>query len=407
MSLSDNTAAILSAADNLLMPTYAPLQIVPDHGVGSTIVDTDGRSYVDLGGGIAVTSLGHSSEVLKKALFDQAEKLWHVSNVFTTEPAMKLAAQLIEHTFADRIFFSNSGAEANEAALKLARRHAFNNGEPERYEIISLHGSFHGRTLFTVSTGGNPNYKTGFGPAIEGITHIAPNDIQALRDAISPATAAVICEPIQGEGGVRPLDRDYLRAVRQLCTEHGALLIFDEVQTGVGRTGTLFAYEQTEVIPDVLTSAKSLGGGMPIGATLAGGACAEALTRATHGTTFGGNPMACAVANAVLDEVRSPAIKRNVHDRGAQIRDGLEQLGKEVGLFAEIRGTGLLIGAELADPFRDRAKEIQIAALAEGVIVLVAGPNVIRFAPALNITEAEVEVGIERLGTALTKVLGR
>ena len=404
MSSPDTTAGVLKAANELLMPTYAPLPIVPDRGEGSMIYDKDGNSYVDLGGGIAVTSLGHSSDVLKKALFDQAEKLWHVSNVFTTEPAMKLAKQLTDYTFADRVFFSNSGAEANEAALKLARRHAFNNGEPERFEIISLYGSFHGRTLFTVSTGANPNYKTGFGPAIEGITHVAPNDIAALSEAISTKTAAVICEPIQGEGGVRPLDYQYLQAVRQLCTDYGALLIFDEVQTGVGRSGTLFAYEQTGVVPDVLTSAKSLGGGMPIGATLAAGECAQALTRATHGTTFGGNPMACAVASAVLDEVMSPEIVQNVSDRSTQIRDGLATLGKEFNLFAEIRGAGLLIGAELAEDYKDRAKEIQIAALAEGVVVLVAGANVVRFAPALNITEDEVGVGLDRLGVALAKV---
>jgi acetylornithine/N-succinyldiaminopimelate aminotransferase len=396
---------LLEAASNVMMPTYAPLPIVPDHGHGSRIVDTDGTEYVDLGGGIAVTSLGHSSPELKEALFQQADKLWHVSNVFATEPAIRLAERLIELTFADRVFFSNSGAEANEAALKLARRHAYNNGEPDRYEIVSLEGSFHGRTLFTVSAGGNPNYSTGFGPALEGLVHVRPNDTAALRAAVSERTCAIIVEPILGEGGVRPLDHEYLQTCRDLCDQHGALLIFDEVQTGIGRTGSLFAYQQSGVIPDVLTSAKSLGGGMPIGATLAAGSCAQALTRATHGTTFGGNPLACAVAGAVLDQVTSVEIRANVADRNRQLVEGLGVLGAPTGLFSEVRGAGLLLGAELTPAFQDRAKEIQIAALSEGVVILVAGSNVLRFAPALNITESEVADGLDRLALAVAKVV--
>ncbi len=405
MDQNATTTEVLQGADELLMPTYAPLQIVPAHGHGSTIVDADDKRYIDLGGGIAVTSLGHGSPVLKQALLDQADRLWHVSNVFATEPAIRLAKQLTDLTFADRVFFSNSGAEANEAALKLARRHAFNNGETDRYEIISLEGSFHGRTLFTVSTGANPNYKTGFGPAIEGIRHVAPNDLPAIEAAISARTAAVILEPIQGEGGVRPLDHEYLRSVRSLCDRHGALLIFDEVQTGVGRTGPLYAYQQSGVVPDVLTTAKSLGGGVPIGATLAGGPAAEALTRATHGTTFGGNPLACSVASVVLDEVTSDEITTNVTVRSTQIRKALEELSAPSGIFAEVRGAGLLIGAELSDSYRDRAKEIQIAALEQGVVILVAGPNVLRFAPALNITAEEVDEGMSALGRVIEEVV--
>lgn len=405
MTATDSAASTLVSAQELLFPTYAPLPVVPSHGAGSIVHDTDGRDYVDLGAGIAVTALGHNPPELVGALTEQASKLWHVSNVFTNEPAVALAAKLTEHTFADRVFFSNSGAEANEAALKLARRLGFNNGKADKHEVIALTGSFHGRTLFTVSVGGNPKYKEGFGPALEGIGHVAPGDIDALRAAISNKTCAVIVEPVQGEGGVRPLDAEYLQAVRALCDDNEALLIFDEVQTGAGRTGTLFAYEQLGVTPDVLTSAKGLGGGIPIGATLASGPAAKALTRATHGTTFGGNPLACAVAGAVLDAVTKPEVMANVVSRHTQLLETLQGgVFSELGLFEEIRGMGLLIGAELADEWVDRAKELQVAALQEGVVTLVAGSNVLRFAPALNITEAELSLGLERLAVAAKKV---
>ncbi|MEZ5341419.1 MAG: aminotransferase class III-fold pyridoxal phosphate-dependent enzyme [Acidimicrobiales bacterium] len=282
-----SASEILDAAANVLVPTYAPLPIVPAVAAGSTVTDTEGNSYIDLGAGIAVTALGHNPPVLHAALMAQADRLWHVSNIFANEPAIRLAERLVSVSFADRVFFSNSGAEANEAALKLARRHAYNKGLTDKYEIIALDGAFHGRTLFTVSVGGTAAYKEGFGPPLEGIVHITPNSVDELLAAISERTCAVIVEPIQGEGGVRPLDIEFLQAARAACDANDALLIFDEIQTGAGRTGTLYAYEQMGVVPDVLTTAKGLGGGIPIGATLVAGDAAEALGRGSYGTTFG------------------------------------------------------------------------------------------------------------------------
>ena len=405
MSTDTLQSKTLDAAGSLLMPTYAPLPIVPSHGLGSTVYDTEGRDYIDVGGGIAVTALGHCHPALTAALERQASKLWHLSNIFANEPEVELAAKLIDATFADRVFLSNSGAEANEAAFKLSRRHAYNNGNPEKFEIVALHGAFHGRTLFTVSVGGTAKYKEGFGPTPEGIVHVAPDSIEDLTTAITGRTCAVILEPILGEGGVRPLDPAFIQSARGLCDDNDALLIFDEIQTGTGRTGTLFAYEQLGVTPDVLTSAKALGGGMPIGATLAAGPAAEALGTATHGSTFGGNPLACAVACAVIDEVTKPELMENVAARRSQIVGHLQHISATMGLFGEIRGSGLLIGAELADAYRDRAKELQVAALAEGVISLIATSNVLRFAPALNITEPEVDTAFERLTKAAAKIV--
>lgn len=395
----------LAAANDLLMPTYAPMSIVPSHGQGSMIVDVDGREFVDLGAGIAVTALGHHPAELTAALVDQASKLWHVSNVFTNEAAVGLAKRLTDLTFADRVFLSNSGAEANEAALKLARRHAFNNGHADKIGIVALHGAFHGRTLFTVSVGGTESYKEGFGPALEGISHVTPNNIDELVAAVNDQTCAVIVEPVQGEGGVYPLDVEFLQAAREACDRHGALLIFDEVQTGAGRTGTLYAYEQLGVVPDVLTSAKGLGGGIPIGATLAAGPAAEALTRATHGTTFGGNPLACAVAAAVLDAVATPEMMANVRARSEQLIGRLNHLAASTGVFEQVRGMGLLVGAVMGPKYTGRAKDLQIAGLEAGVVTLVAGANVLRFAPALNVTEAELDAGLDRLAVAIEQLV--
>jgi len=401
MPSADDTSDTLAAAQALLIPTYAPLPIVPVEGEGSTVRDRSGRDYIDLAGGIAVTSLGHNHPALRAALEQQAGRLWHLSNIFANEPAIALAQKLTDLTFADRVFFANSGAEANEAALKLARRHAYNNGHPEKYGIIALEGAFHGRTLFTVAAGGTPAYSEGYGPPPEGISHVPPGDAEALAAAVDERTCAVIIEPILGESGVRPLSPEYLRAAREICDRHDALLIFDEVQTGAGRTGTLFAYEQLGVTPDVLTSAKGLGGGFPIGATLAAEPQASALGRATHGTTFGGNPLACAVAGAVIDEVSKPELLANVAARHKQLTAGLAAADPDRTLFAEIRGAGLLIGAELTEPFTGRAKELQLACLDAGVMTLIAGANVLRLAPALNLTEAEAVEGLQRLTAAV------
>lgn len=381
----------------VMMPTYGPLPLLPARAFGCDVEDQDGKHYLDLAGGIAVNALGHCHPVLVEALTTQANKLWHLSNVFANDPALTLAETLVANTFADKVFFSNSGAEANEAALKLARRYAYDHSGPDKHEIIALQKAFHGRTFFTVSTGGTPEYATGFGPLPPGIVHVPPNDIDQMAAAIGPQTAAVILEPIVAEGGIISLDTDYLAAVRDLCDANGALLIFDEVQTGVGRTGTLYAHEQLGVTPDIISSAKALGGGFPIAATLARAEVAASFVKGTHGSTYGGNPLGCAVANAVLGEVTKPELLANVAARSAQLRDGLATIGKDTGIFDEIRGRGLLIGAAMSEEFLGRAKEVQLAAVSKGLLMLIAGPDVCRLTPALNITEAEADLGLERL----------
>ncbi len=400
------TTGLDERVGSVLMPTYGPLPLLPASAKGVDIVDTEGRHYLDLAGGIAVNALGHCHPALVHALTEQANKLWHLSNVFTNEPALALAERLTSLTFADRVFFANSGAEANEAALKLARRYASDHHGPDKHEIVSLEKAFHGRTLFTVAAGGTPSYAEGFGPMPAGIRHIAPNDIAALEAAVGPQTAAVFMEPIVAEGGIIALDPAFVERARALCDEHQALLVFDEVQTGVGRTGTLYAYQGLGVTPDILTTAKALGGGFPIGACLATAEVAASFVKGTHGSTFGGNPLACAVALAVLDEVTKPELLANVVARGEQFRTGLERIGADTGLFSEIRGRGLLIGAALAEPYLGRSKDVQLAAVDEGVLILVAGVDVSRLTPALNITEAEAALGLERLARAAARLVG-
>ena len=304
------------------------------------------------------------------------------------------------------MFFCSSGAEANEAALKLARRHAFVHFGPDKHEIISTLGSFHGRTLFTVSVGGQAKYKEGFEPTPGGISHVPFNDLEALRGQISARTAAVILEPIQGEGGVTPATQAYLEGARQLCDEHNALLIFDEVQCGVGRTGKMYAYQQFGVIPDILSSAKALGGGFPIGAMLCTDAVAPSLAFGTHGSTYGGNPLACAVSLAVLDELTKPSVLDNVTHKAERFRAGLAAINAQFGLFQEVRGMGLLIGIELTPQWHGRAKDIVGAALEEGLMMLVAGPNVLRFAPSLIIPDADIDKGLAHLTAAIANLTG-
>jgi acetylornithine/N-succinyldiaminopimelate aminotransferase len=393
--------------ENVMVPNYAPGKIIPVKGEGSRVWDQEGREYIDFAGGIAVNALGHAHPALVKALKEQGEKLWHLSNVMTNEPAIALAKRLTELTFADKVFFCNSGAEANEAALKLARRHAYVNFGEEKHEIISTLGSFHGRTLFTVSVGGQAKYKEGFEPTPGGISHVPYNDLEALRAQISDRTAAVIVEPIQGEGGVTPATKEYLQGVRALCDEHNALLIFDEVQTGVGRTGKFFAYENFGVEPDVLSSAKALGGGFPIGAMLCTDAVAPSLAFGTHGSTYGGNPLASSVSLAVVDELTKPGVLDAVNAKSDLIKTTLNALNEKYGIFEEIRGMGLLIGAELKTDWHGKAKDFLAAALEEGLMMLVAGPNVIRFTPSLVIPDADIEEGLEKLDRAIAKVLGQ
>jgi acetylornithine/N-succinyldiaminopimelate aminotransferase len=391
--------------DQYMVPNYAPAQWLPVRGQGSRLWDQHGRDYLDLAAGIAVTSLGHCHPAMVKALTEQAQQLWHVSNTLTNEPALRLARKLVDATFAERVFFCNSGAEANEAAFKLARKVA-SDRDPARDEIIAASNSFHGRTLFTVSVGGQPKYSEGFGPRPQAISHVPYNDIAALRAAVSARTCAIVVEPVQGEGGVLPASREYLQAARELADAHGALLIFDEVQTGVGRTGALYAYQQYGVTPDILTSAKGLGGGFPIGAMLTTTEIAKHFSVGTHGTTYGGNPLACAVAEAVIDTVNTAEVQANVTARAAQLRAGLEALNAELGLFAEVRGMGLLLGAVLNDHYAGRAGEVVAKAAEAGVIVLQAGPNVVRFAPSLVISEDEVSEALGRLGSALQAFAG-
>ncbi|MFO7527912.1 MAG: aspartate aminotransferase family protein [Marinobacter sp.] len=391
--------------NDVMVPNYNPQPIIPVRGEGSRIWDQDGREYVDVTGGIAVNVLGHCHPALVDALKNQADNLWHLSNVFTNEPALKLARQLTEATFAERVFFCNSGGEANEAAFKLVRKYAFDHYGEHKNEIISFRQSFHGRTLFTVSVGGQPKYRQGFEPVPAGITHAEYNNLDSLKALISDNTCAVVLEPIQGEGGVIPADPEFLKGVRELCDQHNALLVFDEVQTGVGRTGHLFAYMDTPMVPDILTSAKALGGGFPIGAMLTTSKIADSLGIGTHGSTYGGNPLACAVAGAVLDQVNRPDVLEGVLRKRALFEEGLAQINARHHIFKEIRGKGLLIGAELVDAWHGKAGEFLAAARGEGVLVLVAGPDVLRMAPALNIPEDEIRQAMARLDAAIEKKL--
>ncbi|WP_020681107.1 acetylornithine transaminase [Marinobacterium rhizophilum] len=391
--------------DDVMVPNYNPPAIIPVRGEGSRLWDQDGREYIDFAGGIAVNVLGHRHPALMQALTDQAGKVWHLSNVFTNEPVLQLAQKLTDSTFADQVFFCNSGAEANEAAFKLARKYAHDRHGAGKHEIIAFTQAFHGRTLFTVSVGGQAKYREGFEPVPAGISHVPFNDIDALQAAISDRTCAVVMEPIQGEGGVIPADPEFARAVRELCDAHGALLIFDEVQTGVGRTGNLFAYEELGVTPDILTSAKGLGGGFPIGAMLTRRDIAASLNVGSHGTTYGGNPLGCAVAKAVLDTVDDPALLAGVRHKQQLFVEQLEAINDRHHCFKDIRSTGLLIGAELIDSLHGQAPKVLAAARELGLMLLVAGPNVLRMTPSLIIPDEDIVQGMSRLEQAVAAAL--
>ena len=393
--------------DRVMVPTFAPAAFIPVRGQGSRVWDQSGRELIDLAGGIAVNVLGHCHPQLVAALTEQANTLWHVSNVFTNEPALRLAKRLVDATFAERVFFCNSGAEANEAAFKLARRVAHDRFGPEKHEIISAHNSFHGRTFFTVSVAGQPKYSDGFGPRPQGISHVTYNDLAALEAAISDRTCAVVLEPIQGESGIRPADQAYLEGVRALCDKHHALLIFDEVQTGVGRTGDLFAYMHHNVLPDILSSAKSLGGGFPLASILTTSELAAHFSVGVHGSTYGGNPLGCAVGDKVLEIVNTPEVLSGVKARHDIFRSRLLQIGERYGLFSEIRGRGLLIGAQLSDAWLGKAGQVLAAAEKEALMVLQAGPDVVRFAPSLVIDEADIDEGLARFERAVTRLVSK
>ena len=394
--------------DEVMVPNYAPGAVIPVRGEGSRVWDQDGREFVDLAGGIAVTCLGHSHPGLVSALMEQAEKIWHLSNVMTNEPALRLARTLCHLTFAERVFFANSGAEANEAAFKLARRYAWQHTGPEKHEIIAFRNAFHGRTLFTVSVGGQAKYLEGFEPAPGGIHHADYNDLESVKKLISKAkTCAVVVEPIQGEGGVMPADDGFLEGLRALCDEHNALLVFDEVQSGVGRTGHLYAYQKYGVTPDILSTAKSLGGGFPVAAMLTTAEIAASFGVGTHGSTYGGNALACAVAQRVVDTVSQPEILKGVLARSDRLRKGMMDIGERYGIFSEVRGAGLLLGCVMTEQWHGRAKEFLAAGIDEGVMVLIAGPDVIRLAPSLIIPEPDIDEALGRFEAAVQKVVGQ
>ncbi len=390
--------------DEVMVPNYAPAAIVPVRGEGSRLWDQEGRDYIDFAGGIAVTVLGHAHPKLVAALTEQAHKLWHVSNVLTNEPALKLARRLCELTFAQRVFFANSGAEANEAALKLARKFAADHAGPDKREIIAFTQSFHGRTLFTVTVGGQPKYTEGFEPLPPGITHVPFNDLAAFAKAISDRTCAVILEPVQGEGGVTCATPEFLHGVRELCDRHRALLIFDEVQCGNGRTGHLYAYMGYGVTPDILTTAKGLGGGFPISAMLTTSTIAASLNVGSHGTTYGGNPLGCAVAGAALELLSDPELLAGVRRKHEVFMAGLRRINGRFGIFRELRGKGLLLGCELTEPWRGHSRDFIKATLEEGLLVLVAGPDVIRLAPSLIVPDDLIEEGLRRFERAIARL---
>ncbi len=387
--------------NQVMLPIYSPADFIPVKGQGSRVWDQQGKSYIDFAGGIAVLALGHAHPLLNKALQEQSEKLWHVSNVFTNEPALCLAQKLIQHTFAERVFFANSGAEANEAALKLARHYAITRHNPYKTKIIAFHHAFHGRTFFTVSVGGQPKYADGFGPKPADIIHVPFNSLDAVKAVIDSHTCAVILEPIQGEGGVTPATAEFMHGLRTLCDKHQALLILDEVQTGMGRSGKLFAYMHYDIQPDIITSAKALGSGFPLSAMLTTEDIASVMGVGTHGTTYGGNPLACAVGNAAFDLINTQAVLEGVSERHRWIVDELQAINQTYAVFSQIRGQGLLIGAQLAPLYAGKAKELLALASKHGLMILNAGADVIRFTPSLIITLEELQEGMNALRKAL------
>ena len=383
------------------MGTYARQDIVFARGEGVWLETEAGERYLDFGSGIAVNALGHAHPRMIAALTEQAGKLWHTSNLYRVAGQERLAERLVAATFADRVFFCNSGAEACEGAIKAARRYHFVTGHPERWRIVTCSGSFHGRTLATLAAAGNPKYLEGFGPETPGFDHVPYGDLDAVAAVIGPETAAVMIEPVQGEGGVNVGSADYLRGLRTLCDDAGILLVLDEVQTGVGRSGKLFSHEWADIAPDIMAVAKGIGGGFPLGAVLATEAAAQGLTLGTHGSTFGGNPLAMAVGDAVLDVVLAPGFLEAVQQKALRLRQGLARLQDQFpGLVTEVRGQGLLSGIKVAVAPAD----VVAAARAERVLVVGAGDGVVRILPPLIVADHEISEGIERLSRALAQI---
>lgn len=388
------------------LPVYRPRDVVLDHGKGARLWDTQGRDYVDFGAGIAVNALGHQDPDLLEALTTQAHKLWHTSNVFYSEPPLRLAEELVSASgFAERVFLCNSGTEANEAAIKLVRKWASSQGrEADKRVIVTFRGSFHGRTLAAVTATAQPKYQEGYEPLPGGFRYLDFNDVPALEAAFAQGdVAAVMLEPVQGEGGVLPAAPGFVQRVRELCDQYNALLVLDEIQSGMGRTGSLFAYVQDGAKPDIVTLAKALGCGFPIGAMLAGPKVAEVMQFGAHGTTFGGNPLAAAVARVALRKLSSPELLANVARQSQALRDGLARMNASLSLFEQIRGRGLMLGAVLNEANKGKAGAILDHAAAHGLLVLQAGPDVLRFVPALNISDEDLAEGLARLEAALRR----
>ena len=397
---NNNNIELKGTYEEVMMPNYAPADFIPDRALGSRVWDKNNKEYIDLGGGIAVNSLGHSHPILIKELNEQANKLWHTSNYLANEPAINLAKKLTDLTFAEKVYFSNSGSEANEAAIKIARKFHHDRGE-NRDELISFENSFHGRSLLNISLGGTDKHKIGFGPLVSGVKHAKYNDISSVESLISNKTAAIIIEPVQGEAGVYEVDQVFLKSLRELCDENGTLLIMDEVQSGIGRMGHLFGYMKYDIEPDILTSAKGLGGGIPIGATLTKNNIAPSLSAGTHGSTFGGNPIACAVSNKVLQIVSDPAFLNEVRHKEEFMISALSEIASNTEAFSGIRSSGLWICCDIkeVDAFEllDRCYE-------SGLILVTAGNKALRFAPALNISEDDISEGLENLTKALNQI---
>jgi acetylornithine/N-succinyldiaminopimelate aminotransferase len=385
------------SATSHLLPVFARADLAFERGEGAWLVGTDGERYLDFTSGVAVNALGHAHPHLVAALQEQATKLWHMSNLFKSPDGERLAARLCEQSFADLVFFANSGAEAMECAIKVTRKHHAAKGHPERYRIVTFEGAFHGRTLATLAATGAAKYLEGFGPPMDGFDQVAIGDLDAVKKAIGPNTAGILIEPLQGEGGVRAPPHAFFRALREVCNEHGLLLVFDEVQTGMGRTGELFAYQRIGVTPDVMSLAKALGGGFPIGACLATVEAAAGMTPGSHGSTFGGNPLAVAAANAVLDVMLKPGFFEHAQRMSLLLKQKLASVvDRHPDIVTEVRGEGLLIGLKAVVPSVDLVNALRT----EKLLTVGAGENVVRFLPPLIVSEAEIEESVRRLERA-------
>lgn len=394
--------AITEKFHHYCMHNYTPLQPHIVKGEGSVVYDDSGKDYMDFAGGIAVTALGHGHPKLKQALMEASEGVWHLSNYFTNSYAVDLAEKICQNTFADKVFFANSGSEVNEAALKLARKYGKDTGGEKKHKILSCYGAFHGRSLLTVSVGGQEKYSQPFAPLPAGIEHIPFNDCDALEQAIDGDCCAFIVEPIQGESGVIPATTEFLQKARALCQQHNALMIFDEVQCGIGRTGRLFDYMHHDVTPDIVTSAKALGCGIPIGAMLMTEDVASVLGVGAHGSTFGGNPLACAVANVVFDIIRQPQLLSTVQETGELMQASLREMNSRLDMFSDVRGRGLLIGCQLKEQYQHLGKQAMQIGIDQGVLLLVAaGGEVLRFTPSLIIEKEQLQTGLIRLEQTL------